>query len=282
MDRNVDRLYALYQAAHPNLIFEAQNIGNNGNVFLADGETVDADTPLLPFRKPDGGGAFWTANEVAKTETFGYAYPETLKNITKLNDEAETEEYEEEDEGNDEDNWFTRSVTTSIVQLYSSSARAMLTTSHATGGTSTSSSSLLAADGTFTDWCISTSALTHLLPLTFVVRFSFVGDFSSDKPVDVGSWVNAMPSSHEASRKRAAVVEQMYNSSVSLTSALLDQVREGKLRSLGDGDVVPYLKRALSWNVVAVSTSCLMVGFRLIMIGRWEHDSAERVGRVDI
>jgi tyrosinase len=240
----------MYQAAHPGRNMESENIGNNGNVFLADGTTVDLDTPLMPFRKPGGGGAFWTTNEVGKTETFGYAYPETLKNATKSETEREGEASSDDDEDEDENDWFSRSVATSIAQLYSSSARDMLTNNQATASTS---SNLVAADGTFTDWSISTSALAHALPSTFVVRFSLVGDFSSDKPVDVGSWVNMMPSSHEENRKRAAIAEEMYNSSVSITSSLLDQVNAGKLGSLESRDVVPFLKDRLSWKVVGVS-----------------------------
>jgi tyrosinase len=224
----------MYQAAHPDRNMEPEDIGNNGNVFLADGTMVDVNTPLLPFRKPGGGGAFWTPNEVAKTETFGYAYPETLKTATPSESDGEGEGDEEDEEENEGD-WFARSVSTSIVQFYSSSARDVVTTSHATGGISTSL--LLAADGTFTDWFISTSALAHALPSTFVV----------------GSWVKMMPSTHEETRKRSVIVEKTYNSSVSLTSGLLDQVNAGKLGSLEERDVVPFLTERLSWKVVGVS-----------------------------
>jgi tyrosinase len=253
----------MYQAAHPDRNMESENIGNNGNVFLADGTTVDLDTPLMPFRKPDGGGAFWTPKDVSNTEQFGYAYPETVKNSTTSDAEEEDEDEDKDERDSNGTDLLARSVSASIVKLYSSSARDLLTSIPATAGTC---SELVAADGTFTDWSISTSALVHALPSTFVVRFSLVGDFSSDKPVDVGSWVNMMPSSHEETRKPSAMPEQTYDSSVSITSSLLEQINAGKLGCLERSDVVPFLKDRLSWKVVSVSDPYPMLGKQVLMV----------------
>ena len=226
--RNVDRLFAMYQAAHPDIYFTPDNIGNSGNVFLEDEQMVDADTELLPFRKRDGG--FWTTNDARNTTTLGYAYPETMR------------------AGSVSDEEYQGSVTAAIAQLYGSSARGMLRASHATAG-----GPKLAGDGTFTDWAIDAKASSHGLPPTFLVRFSLVGDFSSDSIVDVGSWVKLMPSSHgKWNSKRVSTVEKIYEGSVSLTSSLLDQVAAGKLESLEPKDVVPYLKDRLTWKVLTV------------------------------
>jgi tyrosinase len=244
---NVDRLYAMYQGQNPNRNLEPSNIGSNGNVWLEDGTTVDADTPMLPFRKASGG--FWTPNDVHSTETFGYAYPETFREVPHAEEEWEGENEEEEEE--DDDEWrSSKAVSASIATLYSSSVRDMLTTSPATAGGFTQ----LTSNGTFTDWSIDTRASAHKLPSTFVVRFSLTSDFSSDPSVDVGSWVNIMPASHEQTRKRGAAIETTYNSSISLTASLLDQIKVGKLDSLEEKDVVPYLKDKLNWKVVNVST----------------------------
>lgn len=197
-----------------------------------------------------------------KTETFGYAYPETFKPAPHVNehvnehegDEEEAKDYEEDAWEDEEEDWdLSARASASVARLYSPSARDMLIASPATAGGSVQ----LVTNGTFTDWAIATEALAHELPSTFIVRFSLTGDFSSDPSVDVGSWVNAMPQSHEEMRKRTATIEQTYKSSISLTSSLLDQIKAGKLESLDAKDVVPYLTDKLSWRVLKVRISLL-------------------------
>jgi tyrosinase len=229
--RNVDRLYAMYQARHPDRVFAPTNIGSNGNVWLEEGTTVDEKTLLLPFRKSSG--SFWTTSDARNTTTLGYAYPETMK----ISGQSE-EDYQDE-------------VSKAIATLYGSSTRAMLTTNIATAG----GAPLLTKDGAFTDWAIDTTALTSGLPPTFVVRFSLVGDFSSDDPVDVGTWTKLMPSSHGhgSNNKRASTSERPYQGRISLTANLIDCIAAGKLASLNSGDVVPYLKDKLTWKVFSVS-----------------------------
>lgn len=220
----------MYQAAHPNRKFAPSDIGGNSNVWLEDGRTVDGDTLLLPFRNTSGG--FWTTNDSRNTTTFGYAYPETMK----ISGQS-VEEYQEK-------------VSTAIATLYGSSTRALLTNNIATA----SGESLLAKDGVFTDWAIDATALTSYLPTTFVVRFSLVGDFSSDEPVDIGTWTKLMPSNHDyGSNKRASTREVPYQGRISLTASLIDCVVAGKLTSLNSGDVVPYLKDKLTWKVFSAS-----------------------------
>ncbi|KAH4248442.1 hypothetical protein HBI24_137470 [Parastagonospora nodorum] len=247
---NVDRLYAIYQAQHPDRPLQPSNIGQNGNVWLENDATVNGNTSLLPFRKASGG--FWTPNDVEMTETFGYAYPETFKAAPHMNEyvnehEGEDEEDEEDAWEDEEEDWdLSARASASVARLYSPSARNMLTANPATAGGTVQ----LVTNGTFTDWAIGTEALAHELPSTFIVRFLLTGDFSSDPSVDVGSWVNAMPQSHEEMRKRTATTEQTYKSSISLTSSLLDQIKAGKLESLDAKDVVPYLTDKLSWRVL--------------------------------
>jgi hypothetical protein len=216
--------------------------------------TVSGNTSLLPFRKASGG--FWTPNDVEKTETFGYSYPETFKPVSHVkehvNEHEGNEGEDEKDEEDEEEDWdLSARASASVARLYSPSARDMLTANPATAGGTVQ----LVANGTFTDWAIATEALAHELPSTFIVRFSLTGDFSSDPSVDVGSWVNAMPQSHEEMRKRTATIEHTYKSSISLTSNLLDQIKAGKLESLDAKDVVPYLTDKLSWRVLRVRIS---------------------------
>ncbi|KAH7379109.1 hypothetical protein DE146DRAFT_761311 [Phaeosphaeria sp. MPI-PUGE-AT-0046c] len=237
---NVDRLFAMYQAAHPDVYFTPEIIGRNGNVFLEDGQTVDADTPLLPFRHPAGG--FWTANSARSTETFGYVYPETMG--------AGSEDEPESDEsrvGNSSASLRQKQrVQEAIAQLYGSSARAMLSSHAATAG-----ATLLGLNGAFTDWTIRIDARAQGLPSTFVVRFELVED-APGEGADVGSWVRAMPEMQHLRNdtKEQGSGEKEYQGRVGLTSSLLDQIGTGKLKSLEPRDVEPYLKKNLRWDVI--------------------------------
>ena len=69
MDSNIDRYFAIWQAAHPNSWF--------------DGENKDlADQDLLPFFSPKGQDprGFWTSNSARHTTKFGYTYEDVLSN----------------------------------------------------------------------------------------------------------------------------------------------------------------------------------------------------------
>jgi tyrosinase len=225
----------MYQAANPNTYMEPANVGDAGNVYLENYQTVDGNTELLPFRKSSG--SFWTTNEIRSTETFGYAYPETQKNAQLSVADLQS------------------SVEATVARLYSSSARNMLTASPATAD----GRMLLSNDQTFTDWTINMQAPSSALPSTFIIRFHFIGDFSSDPVIDVGRWMKLMPVDHKtashvsAQMSGFAASDQMIKGTVSLTTRLLEQVDAGKLASLDVVDVVPFLKESLTWKGISVS-----------------------------
>lgn len=228
----------MYQAAHPDRYFTPQNIGTNGNVFLEDGSTVDAVTSLLPFRHPSGG--FWTPNGVRDTRVFGYAYPETLHSNNGKEGEGAGWSKDNGMSGNEEGG----GINATIAKLYGVPARWRLQIA----GPDTSSSTK------FTDWSIRASSAAHS---TFVARFSFVGDFSSDKSVDVGSWVKIMPSHHSALpaggvEGEGAEAEKSWEGRISLTNNLLDAISQSKLASLEPSEVIPFLKSSLTWVVLDV------------------------------
>lgn len=225
----------MYQAANPNTYMDPANVGDAGNVYLENYQMVDANTELLPFRKSSG--EFWTTNEIRSTEIFGYAYPETQKS------------------GQPSIADLSSSVRATIARLYSSSARSMLTASPATAD----GRMLLSNNRTFTDWAITMQAASSALPSTFIIRFLFTGDFSSDPVVDVGRWMKLMPSdhsaaSHDSTQMASASADDLtIKGTVSLTTLLLEQVGGGKLASLDAMDVVPFLKQSLTWKGISVS-----------------------------
>jgi tyrosinase len=234
---NIDRLFALYQVQNPDTWLEPSNVGTNGNVFIEDDSTVDADTPLLPFRKtPD---SFWTTNEARDTTVFGYAYPET-----RSADQSAAQ--------------------AAVSRLYSGSTRARLTEQIGPA----QGHFMLNEDRTFTDWVIKISADTRKLPPTFVVQFSLVGDFSSDPVKEIGMWSILMPMDHnktEHGGRQEGVVQRRSESngivegSVGITANLIDTIWDGALDTLRPEDVYPFLKNRLAMNVYSVRPCSVVI-----------------------
>jgi tyrosinase len=229
----------MWQVVHPDVWMVPESIGPTGNFVLADNQIVDGNTPLSPFWKsPD---AFWTTNDARNTTVFGYAYPETQSWIYVS------------------DAIHQQAVNTTISQLYSTSARAMLTGHESGIGGNLQSFNV---DDSFTDWTINLEVVASSMPSSFLVQFSFVGDFSSDPVKDVGMWTVLMAdmkgSQAEAAKlKRTSRSGKKLMGSVSLTANLLDCITAGTLESLEARDVVPFLKAKLSW-LVWVSRSSLV------------------------
>jgi len=238
---NVDRLLALYQAAHPDVWMEPSNIGPHGNVYLEDYQEVSGDTALLPFRKT--AAEFWSPNACRNTTVLGYAYPETQR-----------WQYPS-------DQTYQRAATSAISTLYAGRTRLQLTTPGvaATAAATAFGERLADSNNTFTEWTIDTQAMASRLPPTFTVGFSFVGLFQSDPGVDVGSWMVLMPDDDDdgddvhRSVPLGPQAEEVLHGTTSITSHLIDLVNAGKLDSLDVVDVVPYLRDHLAWNVFTVS-----------------------------
>jgi tyrosinase len=113
---------------------------------------------------------------------------------------------------------------------------------------------------TFTDWVISTTVHTQGLPLTFIVRFYLVGDFSSDPVTEVGMWSILMPMEHNKAERGVSLNQNASSRSVEgtvgMTASLLDEMSSGSLESLEAADVVPFLKDRLTWSIYSVRSCC--------------------------
>ncbi|USP76847.1 uncharacterized protein yc1106_04121 [Curvularia clavata] len=207
---NVDRLFALYQAAHPDTWMQPSNVGTQTNVFLADNQQITADTPLLPFRKD--ANTFWTTNACRDTTSLGYSYPETQR-WKFASDES-----------------YQANAASVIARLYSGRMLAQ-------------------KNNMFTDWSIESSVPTDTFRDTFRVQFGLAP--GGEKPVEVGSWMVLLPSHQKGEQgvHPGVGVDRLYGTA-SLTAALVDRVNSGALASLEPGDVVPFLRQALVWDVL--------------------------------
>jgi tyrosinase len=75
--RNVDRLFAIWQAINPSS-YTINEPTQDGTFVIQAGSTETSTTPLAPFADASGTN-YWTPEGVRQTETFNYAYPETQR-----------------------------------------------------------------------------------------------------------------------------------------------------------------------------------------------------------
>ena len=242
---------ALYQAANPNSWLQPEYVDGDKDAstfWIPKGVTIDTKWPLPPFWK--GENTLYTSEDVRWTPGFGYAYPETQywKFPT-------------------EDQW-RNDVRGTIQKLYSNSVRMTLTAALNSGDTLFQ---LPMDDSTFLDWSIETSISIAKMPKSFKVEFSLKGDSPTDQETRIGMWVRMTSADQEESESRdeqAAYEADIRNTAhrslsnhQSLTSGLLDRIKDGRLQSLNPDAVIPYIKDHLAWNVYAVRrfSSCSLL-----------------------
>ena len=71
---NVDRLGAMWQAIYPSATMSSVR-ESGGSWTITPGQTINAQTPLLPFHRADGKTP-WTTESARYTKDFGYSYPD--------------------------------------------------------------------------------------------------------------------------------------------------------------------------------------------------------------
>jgi tyrosinase len=228
----------------------SSNIGTQTNVFLSENQQISADTALLPFRRTPG--SFWTTNECRDTTTLGYTYPE-LQRWKFASDES-----------------YQDHAASVVTELYSGRLREQMVTTVVQKRVTVFGQMLAEKNNVFTDWSVETRVLASAFPGTFRVQFLLLQD--DDGAADVGSWMVLMPSyvnDPVSPPSTGEAADKILSGTTSLTSQLIDHVNNGTLASLDSGDVVPYLRYALRWSVLDVSTlsKCLLWSWKLILTG---------------
>ncbi|KAF7957392.1 hypothetical protein EAE96_002977 [Botrytis aclada] len=241
----IDRCFAIWQTLNPNSYVTPRE-ASYSTFTMPAGTTQDVSTPLKPFYNA-GGNDFYTSSDVVSTESFGYAYPETLQG------------------GN-----TTAQAIKAINLLYGSTAPAktvsrglipgltskLLGREHRLNSTYDILSFALAPDGQYTEWIANIQVEKFALSRSFFIHV-FLGPFNDDpaswsfEPNLVGTHcVFAKLSSSGAS---VAEPNQLVTGTIPLTSALLDDISDGPLRSLNDVDVEPYLRKNLQYRITLLN-----------------------------
>ena len=212
---------------------------------------VDGDTPLLPFYRDQG--TFWTTNDIMDWRRFGYDYSDTQGKST------------------------TQAQAT-VARLFSGNARQMLAAGQTRGFELHSIPD--SNDSIYKDWNIVAAAAPLHLPPTFLVQFSLAGNSSSDTSTNIGMWSKLMPEGHnmhkralyanEKPMKQVDAADMTLHGTISLTTSLLDHVEANTLKSLDEKDVVPFLKKKLSWKLYSVrfASDVYIVDGQLLMMNQ--------------
>lgn len=199
-------------------------------MWLRENETVDANTPLVPFW--NGPDTFWTSNEIKDTKVLGYAYPET-----------QSWNYDTVQE-------YGAAVNASIAQLYSAEARAMLKGQAEMGETAVGLGRLL-IEGAYTHWSVRCAVVGEGMPPSFIVKIFL-------EEAEAGAWTVMSSASYRTSAgaaKRSTIPETVSSGvkgDVGLTEALLEKIAAGSLASLDAMDVVAYLAETMTWKIISV------------------------------
>ena len=96
--RNIDRIFAIWQALNPNTWDWHQPLLDGGTFVSPQGTDENPESPLVPFRKSRNGdhAEWWTSNDLRDCRLLGYNYPQLAKavgNVASLRQWV-TENYE--------------------------------------------------------------------------------------------------------------------------------------------------------------------------------------------
>lgn len=254
---NVDRIFAIWQGLHPDawIVPEAARVNS---YTTSVGQILDSASPLTPFYS-NVNGDFWTSDMLRDTAALGYTYNElassgiSLSNKTSiLNGQAQLttivnrlyDAYSPNSlkaqskrsnrrgnpirNGRDEEGWYMGRGRRSIASL--------------------PVTKIISEQGKYREWIANVRVMRQALDGPFTVSLDLGGP--DGQTLYVGSMgVFASPPSI-ASLKKLAPGAEYIAGTVPLTAALVDEVAEGTLASMDQGDVEPFLREYLSTRVV--------------------------------
>ncbi|KAK4141580.1 uncharacterized protein C8A04DRAFT_13942 [Dichotomopilus funicola] len=254
----VDRIFALWQAIHPNQwVVPSQALLNSYTT--RRGQEVNGQTPLTPFYKHEN-GTFWTADGIRDHTKLGYTYAELLRRSsdTVLNSELAAEGAGQ-----------SQSVKHAVNQLYggSSPASRFLVGLSAEGGangaktghkvphlSSIESKIFFGANSDqYHEWHVLIRAKPQTpngTDVSAVALFLGTDDIPAERsdwataPSYVGSTVMFVPATTDTGPARM-MVDFPVSGSIPLTEILVEKVIEGQLEGLAPKYVVPYLNAQL-------------------------------------
>ncbi|KAH8725083.1 common central domain of tyrosinase-domain-containing protein [Phaeosphaeriaceae sp. PMI808] len=215
---NIDRIIALYQYRYPDTWVESASQAM-GTFTMAKGSAQGADSPLAPFHM-NADGHMWTSATSRNWTSFGYTYPELMKNPSN------------------------ETFTATLNKLYKPKTQGLNSTIPTLPTPGNGNNKTVQA----TDWLCEVNMPTDI-KISYSVR-AFLGEPPSDPkkwPTDP-NYVGQLASMSSSRMKTDIIV----TGSIVLTEKLAQKHKSGDLKSLSKEDVTAYLKANFNWRIQAL------------------------------
>jgi tyrosinase len=254
---NVDRIFAIWQALHPDS-WIVPEVARMNSYTTSLGQLLDSTSALTPFYR-NSDGDFWTSDMLRDTVALGYTYGElansgiSLTNTTSiLNGQAQLASIV---------NRLYGGYSVNSLKIQSKRAdRRGNPIRHGRdqegwymgrGRRSTASlpvTKIISEQGKYQEWIANVRVVRQALDGPFSVNLDLGGPDTSNLYVGSMSVFASPPSI--ASLKKLAPGAEYIAGTVPLTAALVDKVADGTLASMEHGEVEQYLREYLSTRVV--------------------------------
>ncbi|KAF2093543.1 Di-copper centre-containing protein [Rhizodiscina lignyota] len=227
----IDRAFSLWQALHPDEWFEPQT-QQVGTFWYNPGTVARSTDELKPFKK-DSTGDFWTSDDVRDWTVFNYRYPELPQGYTTASVRAAVDkEYGSADD--------PPAIAASPVQLPSRIRRSANTAAQSY------------------EYFINVRANTYALRESYSI-YAFLGEAGPPSTwITSGNTVGTQAvTMSRMALKGGAPPSVMVSGVIPLSRAIKRRIASGELKYSTIDDINGYLKKNLSWKVLAVSFSVL-------------------------
>ena len=240
---NVDRVFAIYQAAYPDKwLVESAEVGSN--MWYTSGTVKDGSSDLEPFHQTSE-GEYWVSDDVRDTRKFNYVYDDLYnQGATPLINSLYGDQGQDFEAGSDDEGSLAKRTgeATSLGGYLTKVAGAVPRL----------------IEGKTNEYMASIEVDAMAMNGSFTV-YVFDGEFDE---TDASEWYCeknligshgffASPTSMESGSKVRA--------GISITNALFSRTLGGFLDDLTNGGVTSYLKNKIEWRIVD-STGCIKEG----------------------
>jgi len=243
---NVDRLFAMWQAINPNIWVASQTNGG-GTYAIAPGTVENSNTPLFPFRRPDG--SWFTSNSARDTSSFGYGYVETPKWRYKNNPSGYAAFVRQQ----------VNNLYGSTSQTLSAAARRRKRDVNDPNNSTEVALDRSVNDRQYTDWRVNIVADKAALPGSVFIHV-FVGTPGPDPAL--WSAQKELAGDYMIFSSLGAVapgMDTLVTGALPLTEALIGAFESEGLKSLEPAVVLPFLKKNFAWTVTLMNDSSIPI-----------------------
>lgn len=237
---NVDRIFAIYQAAYPNKWLQ-QTAEVGSSMWYTSGSVMDSSSGLQPFHESSE-GELWTSDDMRDTEIFNYVYDDLYtQGAAPLINNLYADQGQDFEAGSNEQGSLSRRTApgqaSNLGEYLGNLARPRLLSGKSTEYIASIEVDAMSMNGSFT-------------------VFIFDGEFNEDDASDWQCEENLIGSHGFFASPTAMESNSKVRAGISITDVLFSRTLAGLFDDLTNGGVTSYLKEKIDWRVVD-STGCI-------------------------